>query len=131
MLLQLWSWLMRSSEVITNSLDLFAFVLAAPEIVGRERLGQMHDRLERLRADPRFAYPLIILICLVLVCAVDMGFLLVIWIVLMWPLSLFLPISRAVGQPTSEYISDTLSKYLVSYSTVWNGGGHGFVSEAF
>lgn len=62
MLFQLLSWLMRSSEVVTNCLDLFAFILATPEIIGCERLIEIHDRLERLRADPRFAIPLIILI---------------------------------------------------------------------
>jgi hypothetical protein len=77
MLFQLLSWLIRSSEVVTNSLDLFAFILATPEIIGRERVVEIHDRLERLRANPRFAIPLIILIWIALVFCSLMAFYLV------------------------------------------------------
>jgi hypothetical protein len=67
MLIELWPWLMRWSELITNFLDLLAFILAAPEIIGRERLAGLHDRLEQLRSKPYYSIMLILLIGNVLI----------------------------------------------------------------
>lgn len=41
----LWQWLMRTSDIVTNFLDLIAFILATPEIIGRERIDSARMRI--------------------------------------------------------------------------------------
>ena len=62
MSLGIWSWLIRWSEVLTNVLDLLAFVLASPEIIGKNRIDNARDQMLKLKGGAVSYWPILIFI---------------------------------------------------------------------
>jgi hypothetical protein len=62
MLAGIWSWLIRWSEVSTNVLDLLAFVLASPELIGRARIEDARARVINLRTSAYSYWPILVFI---------------------------------------------------------------------